>query len=295
MVYAQNSTVLMQPNVHKELGWSAGLHIMLVVAGMLYLPLPDKIIVPDAALPVDFITIEDFTRLTTPQEEPQEQEPEKEPQKQQESTPEPLAASQPASQPASQSVVEQSSDAMPALENAKAQQLKTADRFVNLVAAPRPLRRPLQRPALVPARPQPKRKTLLDTSRVRALLDKTPDEIVKAPNLTQANLPQGEAMSLSEIDAFRVQMQKCWSVPAGAANADNLSVRIRVGLTRNGAIAFGPYVLDKSRISDPYFRAAAESVLRAIRRCQPFQMPAEKYNRWRELELNFDPKQMLRG
>jgi hypothetical protein len=48
-------------------------------------------------------------------------------------------------------------------------------------------------------------------------------------------------------------------------------------------------------LGDPFFRAAAESVLRAIRRCQPFNMPVEKYASWRNIELTFDPSRMLGG
>ena len=102
-------------------------------------------------------------------------------------------------------------------------------------------------------------------------------------------------MTLSEIDSFRVQMKKCWSFPAGARAGDDLAVIVRVSLMPNGMVSDGPVVVNRNQLTDPFFRAAAESVLRAIRRCQPYQMPAEKYERWRDLELNFDPKFMLGG
>lgn len=258
-------------SMNKELGWSTGFHVVLVLAGMFYLPLPDGLIVPDYALPVELITIDEFTRLTSSEKAPED--------------PKKVAAVEPSAKvEAPAPVTPPVADAMPSLDNPKP--ATSAEALVNLVTTPRPLSRPTSSPQ--------KRKALLDTSHVRALLDKTPTEVKPQPK-AQVEFPQGETMSLSEIDAFRAQMQRCWSVPAGAANADDLAVSIRVGLARDGSIAYGPYVIDKSRISDPYFRAAAESVLRAIRRCQPFQMPPEKYNRWRELELNFDPKQMLRG
>jgi hypothetical protein len=58
-------------------------------------------------------------------------------------------------------------------------------------------------------------------------------------------------------------------------------------------ISAGPIVVNRSQLGDPFFRAAAESVLRAIRRCQPFNMPVEKYKSWRDIELTFDPRKML--
>ena len=100
---------------------------------------------------------------------------------------------------------------------------------------------------------------------------------------------------LNEVDAFREQMRRCWSPPAGAKQAENLVVRVRLSLTPSGAISAGPVVVNRSLLGDPFFRAAAESVLRAIRRCQPFSMPAEKYASWRNIELTFDPRRMLGG
>ena len=40
----------------------------------------------------------------------------------------------------------------------------------------------------------------------------------------------------------------------------------------------------------------AESARRAVQVCSPLQnLPVEKYEQWRELTINFDPKEMLRG
>ena len=104
------------------------------------------------------------------------------------------------------------------------------------------------------------------------------------------------ALTLSEIDAFKVQMKRCWSVPAGAAYSEDLVVTIRVFLNSDGTLSRSPELISNSRFrlsSNAYYRTAAESALRAIQRCQPFRMPADKYISWRELELTFDPGEML--
>lgn len=52
-------------------------------------------------------------------------------------------------------------------------------------------------------------------------------------------------------------------------------------------------VLDKARYaSDGKFRSAADSAYRTIMnpRCQPWPLPAEKYDSWRTLTFNFDPR-----
>jgi hypothetical protein len=43
-----------------------------------------------------------------------------------------------------------------------------------------------------------------------------------------------------------------------------------------------------------YTRAASEAARRAIYQCQPYRLPADRYNQWREINpLRFDPRQMM--
>jgi hypothetical protein len=48
-------------------------------------------------------------------------------------------------------------------------------------------------------------------------------------------------------------------------------------------------------MSDPYYQAAAESALRAVRnpQCQPLKLPLEKYSEWQTMSLSFNPKDIL--
>jgi hypothetical protein len=51
-----------------------------------------------------------------------------------------------------------------------------------------------------------------------------------------------------------------------------------------------------SRPGEEFFRAAAESAYRAVKKCTPLrQLPVTKYERWRDIELTFNPKEMLEG
>ncbi len=132
----------------------------------------------------------------------------------------------------------------------------------------------------------------LNVQKLKILLDKTPDvlPVEKPQNIQEVEI--GE-LTISEIDAFRMQIRRCWRVPAGARYAETLLIRVKVGLTIDGAIESGPVIINREKLGDRYFKVAAESVLRAIRRCQPFVMPRDKYEIWHDLELNFDPQKML--
>jgi hypothetical protein len=48
--------------------------------------------------------------------------------------------------------------------------------------------------------------------------------------------------------------------------------------------------------SHPAFQAAAESALRGVRRCAPYSfMPPLKYEAWKDVIVDFDPRDMFRG
>ncbi len=124
-----------------------------------------------------------------------------------------------------------------------------------------------------------------------ALLDKLPrDGEEEQPRPARLD----ERLSLSEIDKFKIQMRRCWTIPAGAPNAHKLIVRIRVFLDADGSLVTPPEILNSAR-GNVFLQIAIESALRAIQRCQPFKMPQEKYENWREITLIFNPTEMLGG
>ena len=267
-------------SLNLEITLSTVLHILVGLSAFIVLPTPEKISLPDYALPIDVITIEEFTRITS-----QDAQPEKKTDQAEEIEKPPVNIRQETAPPAQVDYT----NAMP-LPEPKPKAAETPPEQlpapVNLVGDAVPLSRP--RPA------KPERKPLLDTAAVQALLDKIPDLPEPAPPKPLENLPPGKRMSLSEIDAFRAQIRACWSVPAGAKNAENLLVRVRVQLDPTGR-PIGKKIINRAQLTDSFFLSAAESVLRAIERCQPYKMPPEKYESWRELELNFDPSKMLNG
>lgn len=261
----------------RDLAGSLGLHIGLAIIFSLWTPFMHRPDLLDQSLPIDIITVEEFTRLMQ-----QPKKPKVEPE-----APPPAAAPEVRAPEASQAPP----DAMPTLD-AKPDAPKEApdttkeaapQRFK--VATPVPLARPMRKP-----------KPLLDIGQVQALLNKTPDTPTpqaQAPETGETAV--GARLTLNEVDGFRAQMRRCWSPPAGAREAENLVVLVRLSLTPAGMISAGPVVVNRRQLGDPFFRAAAESVLRAIRRCQPFSMPVEKYQAWRNIELTFDPRRMLGG
>ncbi|MBL6947899.1 MAG: energy transducer TonB [Rhodospirillales bacterium] len=102
-------------------------------------------------------------------------------------------------------------------------------------------------------------------------------------------------LAISEIDMVRQQIRECWSLPAGAREAEDLSIEIKMAMNPDGTVRQAR-ILNQARLqTDPFFRSAAESALRAVLnpRCNPLKLPPEKYQQWQNMILIFDPRQMF--
>ena len=104
-----------------------------------------------------------------------------------------------------------------------------------------------------------------------------------------------ENLTMSESDALRQQLKRCWSIQAGARYAEELvvDVRLTVGPDRR---VLSATIVDQWRYGqDSYFRAAADSAIRAVNspQCETLELPPEKYNMWKDIVVTFDPREML--
>ncbi len=153
------------------------------------------------------------------------------------------------------------------------------------------------------ARPKPKKKKDFDPDKIAALLNKVPDAGAQgAVSTDKKKKPQpakgraagrDSAMTFNEIDALRARISQCWNPPVGGLGADAIRVKLRLRLRQDGALSTEPEVVN--RAGSPYFRAAADAAVRAVMLCQPYELPAKKYAQWRDMILNFDPKEMFGG
>ena len=147
------------------------------------------------------------------------------------------------------------------------------------------------------------KKDLFDTNNIAALIDKSKidsAEVVKKNNkITQdkdRNI-DNTGLTLSEEDALKAQIFGCWSIPLGLPYSENLLVRIKLKLKPDGSVV-KTEILDHARMNRPgqgFYKVLAESALRAVKLCQPLRVPSTGYERWKELQLNFDARDMLEG
>ena len=147
------------------------------------------------------------------------------------------------------------------------------------------------------------KKELFDPNNIAALIDKS--KVESSENIKKTNKVSQDqdknieniGLSLSEEDALKAQIFGCWSIPLGLPYNENLLVRIKLELKPDGSI-ISSEILDHARMNKPgqgFYKVLAESALRAIKLCQPLRVPSTGYERWKDLQLNFDAREMLEG
>jgi len=78
---------------------------------------------------------------------------------------------------------------------------------------------------------------------------------------------------------------------------ENLMIRLKLKLEPDGTVT-DTEVLDHARMNTPgqnFYKILAESAIRAVRMCTPLKVPSSGYERWKDLQLNFDAREMLEG
>ena len=147
------------------------------------------------------------------------------------------------------------------------------------------------------------KKEIFNPTDIAALIDKSKENLaeteIKSKKVTQS---QDKTMNLSgltlnEEDALKAQIFGCWSIPLGLPYNENLLVRIKLRLKPDGTI-IDSEILDHARMNKPgqnFYKVLAESALRAVQLCQPLRVPTTGYERWKNLQLNFDAREMLEG
>ena len=146
----------------------------------------------------------------------------------------------------------------------------------------------------------------LDTSTLASLIDKSLPKATKKPLDTSklAKDLNAAAPARSTVDpraaatlaqAIRAQVAPCWNPPVGGRDVRRMTVVVTVQYSRDGRVIGLPVAgtpTGSTAANADYARAFAETARRAVLRCQPLKLPAELYDLWGNVEINFDPEEM---
>jgi hypothetical protein len=150
------------------------------------------------------------------------------------------------------------------------------------------------------------KKEIFDPNKISALIDKskkdsTTENKNNKPNLEATQSQQKNfttsKLTITQEDAIKSQIFKCWNIPMGLPYNENLMVSIRVKFNPDGSVVSSE-ILGQSKMSksgQTHYNVLAESALRAIRLCSPFKIPSSEYEKWKDMQFNFDAREMLKG
>ncbi|MGF7162198.1 outer membrane biosynthesis protein TonB [Rhodoligotrophos appendicifer] len=301
------------------------LHVALLMACVIALPSAEEFH-PETppAVPVELLTLSDLSKRMAVQkdaeEKPEEKAaPPKPPEEVKKAKPKPEPAPEPTEaakapapepepepKPVEQATAEpmpQPSEPTPAPEqavpDAKPEPDKVPEKKAETPPPPKPKAKP-KPPAPKVAEKKPQRDFNPDD--IAALLNKIPDaQSAAADTPVETGAPKraertamigsDSAITADERDWLRSQIEKCWNPPVGVSDAQNLIVKLRIAFNMDGSVVGYPEIMNSG--GSPLFQVAADSAVRAVMRCAPYQMPQEKYESWRDVILNFDPSHMF--
>jgi outer membrane biosynthesis protein TonB len=304
---------------------SALLHVLVVVVVFVGFPELFDRKPPEMPIAVEVVTLDETPQQKEPQRKPEPPKPDPKPEPPKPAKREPPPAPPPTPTPPQEALKIPAPEPMPVekpkpVPKPEAKPTPPPEPVPVPEAKPKPPPKPPQKAAepekkvaavepQEPA-PKPKRKPAPPPDEFQSLLknlakqkreaDKTPEKPAAKP-VQQAAQPQRSALqtrmaAASLAQSLMRQVSPCWSVPAGARDAADMNVAVRIRLNPDGTLGAPPKIEDSARMGrDASFRVLAESAVRALQhpKCTPLKLPYDQYDMWREITFVFDPREAL--
>lgn len=269
----------------------------------------------DLPIPVDIVSLQDVPTAAKPPPPPKAKPAKPTP-------PEPPKAETPPPPPPTPPEPPKAEPAPPTPPPPKAEALPVPKEKPKPPPKPKPEPKPQQQASIAPPAPLPKRKPKPPPDQFQALLknlarekaqeekaEKTPkkpppkkSEPFDVSSLIKSlQAPQRSAIDKRRIGAnlaqlVQQQITPCWSIPGGAKDVQNMRIAVHIQLNQDGTLRGAPQLEDTRRMqTDPFYRAVAESALRALRNpsCSPLKLPLDQYDLWQDITFVFEPGEAL--
>ncbi len=107
--------------------------------------------------------------------------------------------------------------------------------------------------------------------------------------------PSGPPLTSGEKENLRVAVSNCWNVGSLSSEALRTTVVVAVNMAQDGTPIIGSIqMIGSEGGSSAAAKQAFEAARRAIILCgsKGYQLPAEKYSQWQEIEMTFNPERM---
>ena len=171
--------------------------------------------------------------------------------------------------------------------------------------SPRPQARPEPEPQAEPEpvaepEPEPEPAAPPDPETLAVDPDALAESLLEALAAEPEEPPQerrqaGPPLTGTERRALQVAVQKCWNVGSMSSAAMRTTVVVAVTMDKDAHPIYGTIkLIGHSGGNQQAVNQAFGAARRAIMRCgmTGYNLPVEKYARWRDIELTFDPERM---
>ena len=98
-----------------------------------------------------------------------------------------------------------------------------------------------------------------------------------------------DGLGQEDLLKLKAQIYDCWSLPLGLPMDKDLVVRLKLTLKPDGNV-LATQILNPGQ---SYKKVLGESLLVAIRNCQPLIVPTTGYEKWKVLQLNLDARKVI--
>ena len=276
------------PDMKTPLKISVGFHVLIAIIAAVGIPFiaPDPINEPLSTISIEFIAPDDLTQA---------------PDETKSKPPEPEKPTPPAApQMTADAAPDLSQDQAPKIDEKPPEAAPETVPLPSTNAKPFPKKPKPSKPEITRQAPDQQQDNF--SSLLKNLI---PDADTDKPKPPEPDTPPAEEtapatnladkLTYSEIDSVKAQLAGCWNVLSGAQYAENLIVQVKLHMNPDRTVRKAT-IVDKARYNrDSFYRAAADSALRALRNpsCSPLKLPADKYDEWKTTIINFDPSEML--
>ncbi|MCY4304328.1 MAG: energy transducer TonB [Aestuariivita sp.] len=128
-----------------------------------------------------------------------------------------------------------------------------------------------------------------------AVADAIADVMISSSNSNAQQSQPGSQLSSHEQEAFRLEVGHCWNV--GSLSTEALQTKIVVSVLMRQdttpieeSIKLQSYSGGTRNAADKAFGVARRAIIRCGKK--GYNLPVEKYETWREIEIEFNPEQM---
>lgn len=175
--------------------------------------------------------------------------------------------------------------------------------------APAPVPRAAPAPTPAPAKPAPKkpaptqakptptkpapakpterpRGSRLGADFLKGITDRQTASTAQTPRVAVGN-----AEMASLVSAIRRQVQPCADrINSPGPDSNKITTKLNIRLNPNGTLVAAPAVVSQTGVTDDnsrYAKRVGELAASAFVQCAPFELPAEMYDGWKNINLNY--------